>query len=39
LVKGLEFEHAIVLDADAMDAKNLYVGDMQIEDYVIKYNW
>lgn len=25
LVKGLEFDHAIVLDADSMDAKNLYV--------------
>lgn len=25
LVKGLEFDHAIVLDADAYDAKNLYV--------------
>lgn len=25
LIKGLEFEHAIVLDADEMDATNLYV--------------
>ena len=25
LVKGLEFDHAVVLDADAYDAKNLYV--------------
>jgi DNA helicase-2/ATP-dependent DNA helicase PcrA len=25
LVKGLEFDHAIVLDADNMDTKNLYV--------------
>ena len=25
LVKGLEFHHAVVLDADAYDAKNLYV--------------
>ena len=25
LVKGLEFAHAVVLDADAFDAKNLYV--------------
>jgi hypothetical protein len=25
LVKGLEFDHAVVLDADALDAKNLYV--------------
>ena len=25
LVKGLEFDHAVILDADAMDAKNLYV--------------
>ncbi len=25
LVKGLEFDHAIVLDADAMDAQNFYV--------------
>lgn len=25
LVKGLEFDHAIVLDADRMDAKDLYV--------------
>jgi hypothetical protein len=25
LVKGLEFDHAIVLDADGMDAKDLYV--------------
>jgi len=25
LVKGLEFDHAVVLDADAFDAKNLYV--------------
>ncbi len=25
LVKGLEFDHAIILDADGMDAKNLYV--------------
>jgi DNA helicase-2/ATP-dependent DNA helicase PcrA len=25
LVKGLEFHHAVVLDADAFDAKNLYV--------------
>lgn len=25
LVKGLEFDHAVVLDADQLDAKNLYV--------------
>jgi hypothetical protein len=25
LVKGLEFDHAVILDADAHDAKNLYV--------------
>ncbi len=25
LVKGLEFDHAIVLDAEKYDAKNLYV--------------
>jgi len=25
LIKGLEFDHVIVLDADAFDAKNLYV--------------
>ena len=25
LVKGLEFDHAIILDADGMDAKDLYV--------------
>ena len=25
LVKGLEFEHAVVLDAEQMDARNLYV--------------
>lgn len=25
LVKGLEFDHAIILDADALDHKNLYV--------------
>jgi hypothetical protein len=25
LVKGLEFDHAVVLDADSYDAKNLYV--------------
>ncbi len=25
LVKGLEFDHAVVLDADAYDARNLYV--------------
>jgi DNA helicase-2/ATP-dependent DNA helicase PcrA len=25
LVKGLEFDHAVILDADAMDAKDLYV--------------
>ena len=25
LVKGLEFHHAVVLDADAYDARNLYV--------------
>jgi DNA helicase-2/ATP-dependent DNA helicase PcrA len=25
LVKGLEFQHAVILDADALDAKNLYV--------------
>jgi DNA helicase-2/ATP-dependent DNA helicase PcrA len=25
LVKGLEFDHALVLDADSMDAQNLYV--------------
>ena len=25
LVKGLEFDHALVLDADALDAQNLYV--------------
>ena len=26
LIKGLEFDHSIVLDADQLDAKNLYVG-------------
>jgi DNA helicase-2/ATP-dependent DNA helicase PcrA len=25
LIKGLEFDHAIILDADGMDAKDLYV--------------
>jgi len=25
LVKGLEYEHAVILDADALDAKDLYV--------------
>lgn len=25
LVKGLEYDHAVILDADAMDAKDLYV--------------
>lgn len=25
LIKGLEFDHAIILDADQLDAKNLYV--------------
>lgn len=25
LVKGLEFDHSIILDADGMDKKNLYV--------------
>ncbi len=25
LVKGLEFDHAVVLDTDAYDARNLYV--------------
>jgi DNA helicase-2/ATP-dependent DNA helicase PcrA len=25
LVKGLEFDHSIILDADGMDRKNLYV--------------
>jgi DNA helicase-2/ATP-dependent DNA helicase PcrA len=25
LVKGLEFHHAVILDADALDTKNLYV--------------
>jgi hypothetical protein len=25
LIKGLEFAHAIVIDADGLDARNLYV--------------
>ena len=25
LVKGLEYDHAVILDADAPDAKDLYV--------------
>lgn len=25
LVKGLEYDHAVILDADSLDAKNLYV--------------
>ena len=25
LVKGLEYDHAVILDADALDAKDLYV--------------
>ncbi len=25
LVKGLEFDHAVILDADSLDAKDLYV--------------
>jgi DNA helicase-2/ATP-dependent DNA helicase PcrA len=25
LVKGLEYDHAVVLDADTLDAKDLYV--------------
>ena len=25
LVKGLEYDHAVVLDADSLDAKHLYV--------------
>jgi len=25
LVKGLEYDHAVILDADVLDAKHLYV--------------